>query len=722
MPWPLSLLSLAGPSHSPGPTDLKSPQPVTSALASPIDLLQHFESPGVPPPPCARVGDPKLKQREGIPLSLWQLPKLGAFAAVKATSIVKDLLASKIWGPPKKSWGVEMTILWSIMKDVGQHSHLADIVTIRMLMSIGGYVPLPSDALVTPVTFRVRKRNLRGILADFDAAEDGKRELSGEWIIGKRTYQRLQREWRAAKLSGTHKQGQQSKKNERVVLYLHGGAYYMFSAATHRLLTIPLSKYLDARLFAVDYRLAPETRFPGPLHDAVSAYFRLIDDLRIPPENILVAGDSAGGGLTLALLMYLRDNDYPLPSGAILMSPWVDLTMSCDSWDSNAPYDIVPRPQPGDHLNPIACYLGEHMEKYLTHPYASPLFGDFRGLPPLLIQAGDAEVLRDEITLLAHKATLAGVGVRHELYEDCVHVFQSIPFLDAAPHAFASCRDFVRNFLPQWQSRSPQELEGETEESMAHEIDTDAARVVSGDGTESISASVPDQGQESERESEHHRPAVGRAQSSLEAPSLSPCPSSLGSMDEEPSWAARWPSPPSSDEETVRARTPSAPVETRQRQRHHVRAHTHSYASARPALDRLQSTLSVIANASSFTASSAPRRSASYQHLSVHSPPSSPSASANYAHSHTPEPLRTPRRRRRISSLSMASNAPAPPPGPRRADASHPDISSLCRQYADSGPAHATTRFTSASDAPDPAQHAQNARSRALSSASSKEL
>ena len=74
---------------------------------------------------------------------------------------------------------------------------------------------------------------------------------------------------------------------------------------------------------AVDYRLAPETRFPGPLHDAVTAYFRLVDDLKIPPENIVVAGDSAGGGLTLALLMYLRDNNYPLPSGTILFSPWV---------------------------------------------------------------------------------------------------------------------------------------------------------------------------------------------------------------------------------------------------------------------------------------------------------------------------------------------------------------------------------------------------------------
>ncbi len=94
----------------------------------------------------------------------------------------------------------------------------------------------------------------------------------------------------------------------------------------------------------------------------------------------------------------------------------LDLTMSCDSWDSNEPYDIIPRPVPGDHLHPILCYLGqEGLEKYLTHPYVSPLFGDFTGLPPLLIQCGDSEVLRDEITLLAHKATRSGVKVRHEM-------------------------------------------------------------------------------------------------------------------------------------------------------------------------------------------------------------------------------------------------------------------------------------------------------------------
>ena len=109
-----------------------------------------------------------------------------------------------------------------------------------------------------------------------------------------------------------------------------------------------------------------------------------------------------------------------MPSAAILMSPWVDLTMSCASWDTNQPYDYLPQPDDDDHMNPVKCFLGpEGQRKWITHPYASPLFGDFTGFPPLLIQCGDAEVLRDEGTLLAHKASRAGVHVEHEIYEDC---------------------------------------------------------------------------------------------------------------------------------------------------------------------------------------------------------------------------------------------------------------------------------------------------------------
>lgn len=119
----------------------------------------------------------------------------------------------------------------------------------------------------------------------------------------------------------------QNQPQNLITLSCFVSAYYMFSVETHRLLTIAVSRYCEARVFAINYRLAPETQFPGQLHDAVSAYLRLTEDLKIPPENIIFAGDSAGGGLVLATLMYLRDEGYPLPSGAILMSPWVDLTM-----------------------------------------------------------------------------------------------------------------------------------------------------------------------------------------------------------------------------------------------------------------------------------------------------------------------------------------------------------------------------------------------------------
>ena len=151
-----------------------------------------------------------------------------------------------------------------------------------MLMSIGGLVPLPSDALVTPVTFRVRRHNLPGILADLDAMEDGQRVLRGEWVVGRKTWQRMQTEWKAAHVStpGSPKLNSDfsswdssspkvgSRRKERVVLYIHGGvlshlaliidsllmrslsgAYYLSSAAAQRILSIPLAKYTDSRVF-----------------------------------------------------------------------------------------------------------------------------------------------------------------------------------------------------------------------------------------------------------------------------------------------------------------------------------------------------------------------------------------------------------------------------------------------------------------------------------------
>lgn len=419
-------------------------------------LLEQFKTQALPS--SSRFAGKIGLQKNAQPFTVLGLWRHAWFVAAKAKDLAADIALHHIQGPRRPSWGIEMTMLASLARDLASNTHLTDVHTLRAAVSISGLLPTPSDALITPVTYRVRRRGLRGFLKELDEAEDGRRELDGEWVVGKRLWQRLQREWKVGR--GERGEGESRfdgrgqhpvKTKERVVLYVHGGAYCTAAASTYRLLTINLSKSLDARVFAINYRLAPDTRFPGPVHDAVVSYLRLTEELRIPPGSVILAGDSAGAGLCLAVLMYLRDEGYEMPGGAILMCPWVDLTMSCASWETNAGLDVVTFPiDPADHMNPVACYLGpERMRKYITHPYASPLFGDFRGLPPLLVQSGDCEVLRDEITLLAHKATLAGVKVTHEIYEDAVHVFQLYPFLDQSRKAIRSCRHFVLQTLPE---------------------------------------------------------------------------------------------------------------------------------------------------------------------------------------------------------------------------------------------------------------------------------
>ncbi|GAA5892928.1 hypothetical protein JCM8208_004127 [Rhodotorula glutinis] len=459
--------STAATKHVQGPggaTDPDAPEgaEAQTALASWAALLEPFSAGGGALPEKARTD---VRQKLARPNAhLWEYVP---FFAKQGTSLTKAFVQHHIYGPPKPSWGVELTLFTTFLREVSTYSHLSSLARLRSALELSSLLPTPKDGIVTPISFKVKRRNLRGLLAESDALETGNREIAGEWVTNKRLWRRMTREWTldkpaeagagaAAGAGGAHKgasgaasSGGGGNKDGLVCLYLHGGAYYMFSAETHRYLTISVSRYCDARVFAINYRLAPETRFPGQLHDAVSAYMRLTVDLKIPAENIIIAGDSAGGGLALATLMYLRDEGYPLPSGGVLMSPWVDLTMSCESWTTNRPYDYLPTPNDeDDHMHPVKCLLGDQIDMYLTHPYVSPLFGKFEGLPPLLIQAGDAEVLRDEITLLAHKAAIAGVKVEHEIFEDCVHVFQAFLFLEASRKAFQSQRAFVKHTLP----------------------------------------------------------------------------------------------------------------------------------------------------------------------------------------------------------------------------------------------------------------------------------
>lgn len=134
------------------------------------------------------------------------------------------VLSHHLLGPRKKSWGIEMTIATAFMRGAGKNSPLITIPTIRTLMSLGGLAPLPSDALVTPVTFRVKRRGLNGILAESDSQETGARELSGEWVVGKRTWMRLQADWKKGSKGTASPSGEALRTSrQRVVLYVHGG-------------------------------------------------------------------------------------------------------------------------------------------------------------------------------------------------------------------------------------------------------------------------------------------------------------------------------------------------------------------------------------------------------------------------------------------------------------------------------------------------------------------
>lgn len=207
------------------------------------------------------------------------------------------------------------------------------------------------------------------------------------------------------------------------LLYLHGGGYFQGSPVTHRRLVAALCVAGGVQSLNVNYRLAPENPFPAAVEDALAAYRWLISPLGgdEDPERVIVAGDSAGGGLSAALLVALRDAGDPLPAGAHLISPWTDLAGTGESMVTRAEAD--PFIDPAQSPNAAARYVGA---ADLTNPLVSPLYADLTGLPPLLIHVGDAEVLLDDSTRLAEKAIIAGVPIELQIWDGSFHVFQML--------------------------------------------------------------------------------------------------------------------------------------------------------------------------------------------------------------------------------------------------------------------------------------------------------
>ena len=229
---------------------------------------------------------------------------------------------------------------------------------------------------------------------------------------------------------------------DRVIYYLHGGGYAIGSINTHREMISRLSRASGARALAINYRLAPEHPFPAAIEDATTAY-RWLLSTGVDPARIVIAGDSAGGGLTVATLISLRDAGDPLPAAAVCLSPWVDLEMTGDSMTTKA--EVDPMITKEDVLEGAQAYLNGADPRT---PLASPIHADLSGLPPLLIHVGTAEVLLDDATRLAERARSAGVDVTLEPWDDMIHVFQFFAsMLPEGQQAIDRIGEFVREHV-----------------------------------------------------------------------------------------------------------------------------------------------------------------------------------------------------------------------------------------------------------------------------------
>jgi epsilon-lactone hydrolase len=228
----------------------------------------------------------------------------------------------------------------------------------------------------------------------------------------------------------------------RVIMYLHGGAYTRGSLDSHRAMASKIAEICRARVLQVDYRLAPEFPFPAGLDDALTVYEWLTK--QVDNQQVMLAGDSAGGGLALAALLKIKEDNLPTPAGAMLLCPWVDLEARSETLDSLATKDpILTKTR---LLESVRQYCG----KYPTeNPFISPINADLSGLPPLLIHVATLDILSGEGTQLAQKTQSVGVKVEFEVWKNMIHVFHFVHHrLPEARRAIQKMAEFMDKYLP----------------------------------------------------------------------------------------------------------------------------------------------------------------------------------------------------------------------------------------------------------------------------------
>ncbi|NPD87342.1 MAG: alpha/beta hydrolase [Asgard group archaeon] len=243
--------------------------------------------------------------------------------------------------------------------------------------------------------------------------------ISGEWLFPPKSYK------------------------DCAIIYLHGGSYNAGSLNTHRGIAARIGKTSEIPVLCLDYSLAPENPFPAGLEDVITAYKWLIDQKGIKSNKIIIAGDSAGGGLALATLIKLREETISLPAAAVCLSPWTDLALTGDSVETKTKEEIMA----------TKIELQQSAEIYLKgtdskNPLASPLYADLEGLPPLLLQTGTEEIILDDTTRFAEKAIKAKVDVTADIWPGMWHVFQIFGnLMPESKKAIKKIGEFIRNIL-----------------------------------------------------------------------------------------------------------------------------------------------------------------------------------------------------------------------------------------------------------------------------------
>ena len=256
---------------------------------------------------------------------------------------------------------------------------------------------------------------------NLEVARQGLEALSGQYpippdiTVERTTIENIPAEWVIAP----------NADRDRVLLYLHGGAYIMGSLNSHRDLAAKLSRAAAISVLVIDYRLAPEHPFPAALEDALTTYRWLLAN-GFDSQQIVIGGDSAGGGLTLSTLLSLRDAGDPLPAGAALLSPWTDLAGTGESMETRR--DVDPWLSPDSSRVVPALYIGSLDRK---NPIVSPVYADLTGLPPMLVHVGNDEILLDDSVRLVENGRAAQVDMQLKIWDDMWHVFQSFQIPEA---------------------------------------------------------------------------------------------------------------------------------------------------------------------------------------------------------------------------------------------------------------------------------------------------